>query len=258
MSSVWVRPRTSAKGAKRYMVCYRLGGRYGRERSAGTFETKTLAQSRRMKVMELISRGEHNQIPELVNPAAAAAAGSWTALHRQWIDGTHNLKPSTRRTYERHGRSLANDDRRPRPHPVHLARLPRPRHQTRTARTLPEDRQGLHRHPQARPRLRRSRPQPGPRPARQTPETAGQATQHPQPRPHQGDPKRPPTAAALALRHPRSNRDPRRRAQRAHLGRPRRHRVQAQDLRRKNPLRPPLGQAPTRANRPDRSYPPSG
>ena len=110
MSSVRIRTRTTRRGDRRYMVAYRLGGRYGRDRSAGTFETLTLARTRRMKVMELIARGEHDQIPELANPGLATTAepaGTWTELHQQWIDGTHNLKPSTRNTYQRHGRSLA-------------------------------------------------------------------------------------------------------------------------------------------------------
>ena len=110
MSSVRIRTRTTRRGDRRYMVAYRLGGRYGRDRSAGTFETLTLARTRRMKVMELIARGEHDQIPELANPELATTAepaGTWTELHQQWIDGTHNLKPSTRNTYQQHGRSLA-------------------------------------------------------------------------------------------------------------------------------------------------------
>ena len=110
MSSVRIRTRTTRRGDRRYMVAYRLGGRYGRDRSAGTFETLTLARARRMKVMELIARGEHDQIPELANPELATTAepaGTWTELHQQWIDGTHNLKPSTKNTYQQHGRSLA-------------------------------------------------------------------------------------------------------------------------------------------------------
>ena len=110
MSSVRMRTRTTRRGDRRYMVAYRLGGRYGRDRSAGTFETLTLARTRRMKVMELIARGEHDQIPELANPELATTAepaGTWTELHQQWIDGTHNLKPSTKNTYQQHGRSLA-------------------------------------------------------------------------------------------------------------------------------------------------------
>ena len=110
MSSVRIRTRTTRRGDRRYMVAYRLGGRYGRDRSAGTFETLTLARHRRLRVLELIARGEHDQIPELANPdpaTTAEPAGTWTGLHQQWIDGTHNLKPSTRDTYQRHGRSLA-------------------------------------------------------------------------------------------------------------------------------------------------------
>ena len=108
MSSVRIRTRTTAKGGKRYMVAYRLGGRHGQDRSAGTFETLKLAKARRMKVMELISRGEHNQIEGLVNPATVPEfTGSWTGLHQQWIDGMHNLKPATRRTYQNHCQALA-------------------------------------------------------------------------------------------------------------------------------------------------------
>ena len=93
------------------MVAYRLGGRYGQDRSAGTFHKLTHARQRMQKVQELIARGHHDQIEELTNPAANGTvpepAGTWTGLHQQWLDGTHNLKPSTRDTYRRHGRSLA-------------------------------------------------------------------------------------------------------------------------------------------------------
>ena len=46
------------------------------------------------------------------------------------------------------------------PTPVRLEGLPRPRHQPRPAGARPTNRQGLHRHAQARPRLRRRRAQP--------------------------------------------------------------------------------------------------
>ena len=112
MSSVRIRTRTTRRGQRRYMVAYRLGGRYGRDRSAGTFHKLTHARQRQAKVQELIARGHHDQIEELANPAANGAVPepekSWTALHQQWLDGTHNLKPSTRRTYQRHGQALAH------------------------------------------------------------------------------------------------------------------------------------------------------
>ena len=118
MSSVRIRTRTTRAGRRRYMVAYRLGGRYGRDRSAGTFPKLTHARQRQAKVQELIARGQHDQIPELVNPATTQPAGSWTTLHQQWSDGMHNLEPSTRRTYQNHGAGPRRSDRRPRPHRV--------------------------------------------------------------------------------------------------------------------------------------------
>ncbi|MCY4086067.1 MAG: hypothetical protein OXG37_04070 [Actinomycetia bacterium] len=59
MSSVWIRTRTTRVGKKRYLVCYRLRGRYGREYSAGTLDTLTLAKTRKTKVQGLIAAGEH-------------------------------------------------------------------------------------------------------------------------------------------------------------------------------------------------------
>ncbi|MCY4085350.1 MAG: hypothetical protein OXG37_00290 [Actinomycetia bacterium] len=108
MSSTRIRTRTTGTGAKRYMVCYRLGGRYSREQSAGTFDKLTHARQRLTAVQGLIARGEHDQITRLANPAPAEpAVRSWPALHRRWLDGTHNLKPSSRLVYEQHGRALA-------------------------------------------------------------------------------------------------------------------------------------------------------
>ena len=212
MSSVRIRTRTTRRGDRRYMVAYRLGGRYGCDRSAGTFETLTLARTRRMKVMELIARGEHDQIPELANPdpaTTAEPAGTWPLLHQQWLEGTHNLKPSTRDTYERHGRSLAKmiGDRDPTRFDWKDCRdlvtnLVEQGLAPRRARARPTNRQGLHRHVQARPRLRRRRAQPGPRPARQTPPPTRQTTTDTQPRPHPGDPHPPPPTPPDPLRHP--------------------------------------------------------
>ncbi|MCY4087080.1 MAG: hypothetical protein OXG37_09425 [Actinomycetia bacterium] len=82
MSRARIRARTTATGVKRYMVCCRLGGRYD---SAGTFDKLTHARQRLTAVQGLIARGEHDQIPELSNPAANGAhpepAGTWTRLH---------------------------------------------------------------------------------------------------------------------------------------------------------------------------------
>ena len=45
MSSVRIRTRTTrAEPDRRYMVAYRIGGRYGRDRSAGTFPRLTGAR----------------------------------------------------------------------------------------------------------------------------------------------------------------------------------------------------------------------
>ena len=150
MSSVRIRTRTTRAGRRRYMVAYRLGGRYGRDRSAGTFPKLTHARQRQAKVQELIARGEHDQIPELVNPAAQpASAGSWTGLHEQWLDGMHNLEPSTKRTYRNHGQALAEaiGDRDPTMFGWRDCRdLVRRAHR---AGTSPRHRQGLHRHIQS-------------------------------------------------------------------------------------------------------------
>ena len=108
MSSVRIRTRTTRGGDRRYMVAYRLGGRHGLDRSAGTFHKLTHARQRKAKVQELIARGEHDRIQELANPATVPEpAGSWAGLCQQWLDGMHNLEPSTRRTYQNHCQALA-------------------------------------------------------------------------------------------------------------------------------------------------------
>ena len=77
---------------------------------AGTFETLTLAKTRKTKVQGLIAAGEHDQIQQLVNPSKPAiseAAASWEALYQQWLDGTYDVKPSSRNVYEQRCRALA-------------------------------------------------------------------------------------------------------------------------------------------------------
>lgn len=46
MSGVHLRRRVTKTGQTRWMVVYRVGGRYGRIRSAGTFPTRQLARAR--------------------------------------------------------------------------------------------------------------------------------------------------------------------------------------------------------------------
>ena len=95
MSRNRIRTRTTRGGRRHYMVAYRLGGRHGLDRSAGTFHKLTQVRQRMQKVHEVIARGEHDQIQELANPAAAqpAPARSRTELHQQWIDGSTTSSP---------------------------------------------------------------------------------------------------------------------------------------------------------------------
>ena len=237
------------------MVAYRLGGRYGRDRSAGTFETLTLARVRRMKVMELIARGEPDEIEELVNPAAAqpAPAGSWTGLHQQWLEGTHNLEPSTQRTYANHGQALSDaiGDRDPLAFDWRdccdlvnalLGQGLAPGTVKAYFGTLRNvlDYAGVEPNPARDRRVKLPR-----QPAKQLnvpTRTHIKAIRD-----------QLPPVPAPCLRHPGGNRDPRRRAHITDLGRPRRRRVQGQDCPGQNRLGPTLGQDPPSAHRQDRS-----
>ena len=67
MPSVWLRPRTTKGGAKRYRVEFRLGGRESKIRYGGVFATKRLAM---MRVAAIESDFAALRVPELMLVAA--------------------------------------------------------------------------------------------------------------------------------------------------------------------------------------------
>ena len=61
MSGVHLRRRVTKNGEIRWMCVYRVGGRYGRIRSAGTFPTQKLARARAELVWAEIAAGHARQ-----------------------------------------------------------------------------------------------------------------------------------------------------------------------------------------------------
>ena len=91
MSSTRIRTRTTQRGQRRYMVCYRLGGRYSQERSAGTFDKLTHARQRLTAVQGLITAATTTPSPTSPTPPSP----SWLAPHGESCTNVGWTGPTT-------------------------------------------------------------------------------------------------------------------------------------------------------------------
>lgn len=107
MSGVFLRRRTTRDGQVRWMVVYRVGGRYGRERSAGTFPTQKLARARAELVWAEIAAGRDPAHAIRALERATQAPTGYAELHERWVAGRVDLKQKSRTLYRQHGNALA-------------------------------------------------------------------------------------------------------------------------------------------------------
>lgn len=94
MASVWITTRTTAAGARRYRVEFRLGGRESRTRYAGSFKTKREALERKAWVAgELAAR----RVPDLssLEPAAPPAPRTLRDAAQEWCRSRRDVREST-------------------------------------------------------------------------------------------------------------------------------------------------------------------
>lgn len=107
MSGVHLRRRVTKDGEIRWMVVYRVGGRYGRIRSAGTFPTRQLARARAELVWAEIAAGRDPAAAILALERATHAPTGYAEIHERWVNGRVDLKPKSRTLYRQHGKALA-------------------------------------------------------------------------------------------------------------------------------------------------------
>lgn len=107
MSGVHLRRRVTKDGQVRWMCVYRIGGRYGRERSAGTFPTRQLARARAELVWAEIAAGRDPAHAIRALERATQAPTGYADLHERWVAGRVDLKPKSRTLYRQHGKALA-------------------------------------------------------------------------------------------------------------------------------------------------------
>lgn len=96
------------------MCVYRTGGRYGRERSAGTFPTQRLARARAELVWAEIAAGR-DPAHRLAELTVERERTSFHDLHHRWLASRVDLAPKSRTVYQQHGNALATaiGDRNP-------------------------------------------------------------------------------------------------------------------------------------------------
>jgi hypothetical protein len=104
MSSVWLTTRTTASGAKRYRVEYRLGGREAPTRYGGSFRTQREALARKAWVAgELAAL----RVPNLQALETASRSQTVAAAGQRWLGSRIDVAPATK---TRHGLELARID----------------------------------------------------------------------------------------------------------------------------------------------------
>lgn len=93
---VWVRPRTTTAGKRRYAVVYRRGGRYTPTEQAGTFRTRREADLRAQRVREWLAMA----LDPRVELARARTEGlTVSEVARQWLEGKRRVTDTTRGLY---------------------------------------------------------------------------------------------------------------------------------------------------------------
>jgi integrase len=97
MASSWLVTRTTAAGAKRYEVRYRLGGRESTSRYAGSFRTKSEALVRQRYVaLELAAL----RVPDLRRAGADVPALTLKAAAARWKASRVDVSAGTMATYD--------------------------------------------------------------------------------------------------------------------------------------------------------------
>jgi hypothetical protein len=95
MASAWISARTTSKGAKRYRVEYRAGGREAPVRYAGSFKRKADALARKQWVSGELA---HLRIPD-IRFADNGTTATLRTLADQWLASRLNVSDGTLQTY---------------------------------------------------------------------------------------------------------------------------------------------------------------